>query len=246
MYVYDLWVKSCTRAGSMYSLLGEVSAMPVDFMPITVRQILPGVIAVQGAGPKLTPLRAPRLSFWNYILSCGGDWMWDYVSDKKSDPGWLKDALRSGTAIFLTDGSFWPKADKQVSGVGWVIVCMKTRRTLEGSFYKRANLASSYQGELLGLVAIHTLILATATYYNLSQLTGTICCDSKLALNKSRRKARCVRASTKQADLFRSLWQIHSKMPTPAITYVWVKAHVDRTTAWSCLSLQQQLNRTCN
>ncbi len=123
---------------------------------------------------------------------------------------------------------------------------MKTRKTLEGSFYKWANLASSYQGELLGLVAIHTLILATATYDNLSRLTGTICCNSKLALNKSRRKARCIRASTKQADLFRSLRQIHIKMPTPAITYVWVKAHVDWTTAWSHLSLQQQLNTTCN
>jgi hypothetical protein len=172
--------------------------------------------------------------------------MWDYVSDKKSDHGWLKDALRSGTAIFSTDGSFWPKADKQVSGAGWVIVCTKTRRTLEGSFYEKANLASSYRGEFLGLVAIDTLILATATYYNLSRLTGTICCNSKSALNKSRRRARCVRASTKQADLFRSLRRIHSKMPTPAITYVWVKAHVDRTTAWSHLSLQQQLNMTCS
>jgi hypothetical protein len=244
MYVYDLWVKSQTRAGSMYSLLGEVNVMPVDIMPITVRQILPGVTAVQGAGPKLTPLQAPRLSFWNNVLSCGVEWMWDYVSDKKLDPGWLKDALRSGTTIFSTVGSFWPKVDEQVSGAGWVIVCTKTRRTLEGSFYKRANSASSYQGESLGLVTIHTLILATATYYNLSRLTGTICCDNKLALNKSRRKARHIRASTKQADLFRSLRQIHSKMPTPAITYVWVKAHVDRTTAWSRPSLQQQLNTT--
>ncbi len=35
-------------------------------------------------------------------------------------------------------------------------------------------------------------------------------------------------------------------MPTPAITYVWVKAHVNRTTAWSRLTIQQQLNTTCN
>jgi hypothetical protein len=30
------------------------------------------------------------------------------------------------------------------------------------------------------------------------------------------------------------------------ITYMWVKAHVDQTTAWSHLSLLQQLNTTCN
>jgi hypothetical protein len=57
MYVYDLWVKSCTRAGSMYSLLGEVNVMPVNVTPITIRKILPGIIAMQGAGPKQsTPL----------------------------------------------------------------------------------------------------------------------------------------------------------------------------------------------
>jgi hypothetical protein len=132
--------------------------------------------------------------------------MWDYISDRESDPSWVKDALTTGTAIFSTDGSFWPKADALVSRAGWVIVCTKTRRTLEGSFYEQASLASSYQGELLGLVTIHTFILAAATYYNLLQLTGTIFCDSQSALNKSRRKARRVRASTKQADLFRSLW----------------------------------------
>jgi hypothetical protein len=247
MYVYDLWVKSCTRAGSMYSLLGEVNVMPVNVTPITVRKILPGVIAMQGAGPKqLTPLQAPWLSFWNYGLSCEEDWMWDYVSDRESDPSWVKDALTTGTAIFSTDGSFRPKADALVSGAGWVIACTKTRRTLEGSFYEWASSASSYRGELLGLVAIHTFILAAATYYNLLQLTGTICCDNQSALNNSRRKAQRIQASTKQADLFRSLRQIHSKMPTQVITYVWVKAHVDRTTAWSRLSLLQQLSTTCN
>ncbi len=172
--------------------------------------------------------------------------MWDYVSDRESDPSWVKDALTTGIAIFSTDRSFRPKADALVSGAGWVITCTKTRRTLEGSFYKRASLASSYQGELIGLVAIHTFILAAATYHNLLQLTGTICCGSQSALDKSRRKARRVQASTKQADLFRSLRRIHSKMPTPVITYVWVKAHVNRTTVWSRLSLLQQLNMTCD
>ena len=56
MYVHNLWVKSRTRAGSMYSLLGEVNVMPVNITPITVRKILPCIIAVQGEGPKLTPL----------------------------------------------------------------------------------------------------------------------------------------------------------------------------------------------
>jgi hypothetical protein len=175
----------------MYSLLGEVNVMPVNITPITIRKILPSVIAMQGAGPKqLTPLQAPRLSFWNYVLLWGGDWMWDYISDRESDPSWVNDALTTGTGIFSTDRSFRPKADALVSRAGWVIACTKTRRTLEGSFYERASLASSYQGELLGLVAIHTFILNAASYYKLLQLTGTICCDSQSALNKSRRKAR--------------------------------------------------------
>jgi hypothetical protein len=62
--------------------------------------------------------------------------MWDYVSDRESNPGWVKDALTTGTAIFSTDRSFQPKEDTLVSGAGWVIACTKSKRTLEGSFYK--------------------------------------------------------------------------------------------------------------
>jgi hypothetical protein len=116
--------------------------------------------------------------------------MWDCVSDKESDLIWIKDALIAGTAIFLTDGSFGPCADATVNGAGWIINFTTVRRTLEGSFYKCSSSASSSCGELLGLIAIHTLIMALCKYYAMPQVTDTICCDSKSALNKSSQKSK--------------------------------------------------------
>ena len=71
--------------------------------------------------------------------------MWDYVSDRESYPSWVKDALTTGTAIFLTDGSFRPKADALVSAAGWVIACRRTGRLLKGSFFEFSRDASAYR-----------------------------------------------------------------------------------------------------
>ncbi len=85
--------------------------------------------------------------------------MGDYISDKESDPLWLKEALKQGSAILATNGSYSRTKGPHVSEAGWVIACRKTHRLLKGSFYENSRDASPYRGELLGLVALHTIIL---------------------------------------------------------------------------------------
>jgi hypothetical protein len=116
--------------------------------------------------------------------------MWDYVSDRESGPIWIKEALIAGVAIFSTYGSFQPHANATVSRAEWIITCTTARQILDCSFYKRSSSACSYRSKLLGLVAIHTLIMVLCTYYAIPQISGVICCDSKSALNKSSQKAR--------------------------------------------------------
>jgi hypothetical protein len=131
--------------------------------------------------------------------------MWDYVSDKESDPLWLKEALEQSLAILATDGSYSRTKGPHVSGAGWFIAYRKTHRLLKGSFYENSRDASLYRGELLGLVALHTIILQICKYYNLQSVRGKIICDSKSTLNQSSKQYRRVSAGTLQADLFRAL-----------------------------------------
>ncbi len=44
--------------------------------------------------------------------------------------------------------------------------------------------ARSFRGELLGLVAIHTLALAVAQFFPLDCMSGKICCGNIVALNQ--------------------------------------------------------------
>ncbi len=88
--------------------------------------------------------------------------MWEYIKEGGVDMLWLRDALINGTLIGVTDGSFNRHKAKSCSGSGWILVCTASKRTLRGSFYEISAAAGLYCGKLLGLVALHTLILAAA------------------------------------------------------------------------------------
>ncbi len=72
--------------------------------------------------------------------------MWDYVSDRTSEPSWIPQALEQGTVILATDGSYNRKRGPNISGAGWVIACRRTGKILKGSFYKFSSNASPYRG----------------------------------------------------------------------------------------------------
>jgi hypothetical protein len=104
----------------------------------------------------------------------------------------------------------------------------------------------SYRGELLGIGAIHTLILAICQHKNLDLVRGKICCDSRSALNKSSKKARRIRPGAAQADLFCALRLIYLTLLTTLFTHEWFKVHMDRRVPWEFLTLEQLLSKTCN
>jgi hypothetical protein len=88
--------------------------------------------------------------------------MWDDVQGGESDVVWIRATLREGSFIGVTDGSYNRERAKIVSGSGWTICCIRTRNLLQGSFFEILPKAGSYRGELLGLVALHTMIAAVA------------------------------------------------------------------------------------
>jgi hypothetical protein len=59
------------------------------------------------------------------------------------------------------------------------------RNLLQDSFFKISPKAGSYRGELLGLVALHTMIAAVAQFYKIDTAIGKICCDNISALGQS-------------------------------------------------------------
>jgi hypothetical protein len=192
--------------GGLYIYLGEVNIIPIKVVPISVNKVESDVIKLRGGGATLPHLQQKTQTFWEGLYQGGGIWMWDYMSDVTSEPSWLPLAIERGTVVLATDGSYDRKRGPNVSGAGWVIACQRLGNILKGSFFKFSSNASSYRGELLGLVAIHTLVLCACWFYQPTTVTGKVICDSKLALYKSSKKGhRRIRPGVAQADLFHAL-----------------------------------------
>ena len=102
--------------------------------------------------------------------------MWDCIKNEEQDLQWLVSGLEKGTIVCVKDRSYDRKVAPNISGAGLVLCCTKAKRMLRGNFYEKSTTASSYRGELLGLVAIHTILLALCQFYNICFDLGGIFC----------------------------------------------------------------------
>ncbi len=121
----------------------------------------------------------------------------------------------------------------------------KTRRLLRGSFFEISPKAGSYRGELLGLVALHTFIAAVAKFYRLDLACRKICCDNVLALGQSSKSRKQVSSGIKHSDLHHTIRTIQCTVKF-CMTYSHVRTHQGRILPWSMLTLEQQLNVSCD
>ena len=127
--------------------------------------------------------------------------MWAKVINEGSNLDWVVTALTNGTAISVTDGSYKKDIAPDVSGAGWVIHCTQSKLKLKGSFYERSPDTGSYRGELMGLTALHLMILALEQFYRIPAAKTKVCCDSEGALFKASESSKRVPTGSKHADL---------------------------------------------
>ena len=174
--------------------------------------------------------------------------MWQYmITDLDASVKWFLSALSHSSLIWVTDGSHNPLCASDISGAGWIVKDSTTNRKWACSFYEVTDLANSYRAELLGLYSIHTFILALTRYFTLlNTATVDLRCDNKGALCTSSRKYKCIRPSSKCADILRCFRTLHAKLLGVHIHYAHVAAHMDDILHWDELTLEQQLNVQCN
>ena len=82
-------------------------------------------------------------------------------TDLTEDMTWLANGIKNGTLTAVIDGSYDRHKDKGVCSAGWIVVCRATKKWIVGSFAERSTSASSYRGELLGMLEVHLFLLAT-------------------------------------------------------------------------------------
>ena len=85
--------------------------------------------------------------------------MWKSLRLVGSDE-WIKDAIEGWTLVAVTDGSYIKERYPHLCSAAFVLECSKGSGRVFGSFLVCSQGANVYRGELMGLMAIHLILLA--------------------------------------------------------------------------------------
>jgi hypothetical protein len=127
----------------------------------TVEQVSPGVWKVCSVTTSLDRPE-PATSFIDVLKGWGHTWLWDNLK-VTGGTSWIAKAIAEGTLLAVADGSYIRKQHPDLCAAAFILECTRHRGMLVGSFPEASKAASAFRGELLGLMAIHLLLLAVNT-----------------------------------------------------------------------------------
>jgi hypothetical protein len=117
------------------------------------------------------------------LYSWGNTWLWDNIS-MAGGCDWLHKAIKDGSLIAVTDGSYIREQYPNRCSAAFVFECNKGRGRLIGSFSESLRVANAYQGELLGLMAIHLILLSIDKINEIINRSAEIVSDCLGALRR--------------------------------------------------------------
>ena len=89
-------------------------------------------------------------------------WMWKSLRLIEDD-NWLEESIAAGKCIAVTDGSYIRELYPELCSAAFIIECTEGRGLIVGAFPEQSAAASAYRGKLLGILAIHLILLASNT-----------------------------------------------------------------------------------
>jgi hypothetical protein len=109
------------------------------------------------------PIRLiPPTDFLDVLHWWGQTWIWDDLM-VTGGTDWIAQAIADNSLVAVTDGSYIKEHYPELCSVAFVLECTKGRGRLAGAFAEASVAANAYRGELLGLMAVHLLLLAVET-----------------------------------------------------------------------------------
>jgi hypothetical protein len=78
---------------------------------------------------------------------------------------WLSQAIAGGTLVAVTDGSYIQEHYPDLCSAAFILECKHCGGHVVGAFLEALIGANSFQGEQLGLMTVHLLLLAVNTVF---------------------------------------------------------------------------------
>jgi len=158
------------------------------------------------------------------------------------DGTWVREAIRDNSLVAITDGSYMKDLFPNMNSCAFIFECTKKRGRMTGAFPEQTAEAGSYQGELIGLLAIH-LILHSINK-TAPDLTGSfhIYSDCLRALIKVQNlPSHRIPSMCRHSDVLKNI-MIHCSSLSFTRIFLHVSAHQDNKKFFDDLSRPAQLN----
>ncbi len=159
---------------------------------------------------------------------------------------WISKLITQGSLVAVMEGSYIRELFPKLCSAAFVLECSADHGRIIGSFFESLHVANAYRGKLLGLTAIHLILLSINKIH--CNLSGSveIVSDCLGALNRVtflppyRILSRCW-----HSDILKNIL-VHCRDLTFTTYYLHVKAHQDDNVSFDKLSQKAQLNCICN
>ena len=210
----------------------------------TVEDGTPGMKKVCSIASSPTRPNAPT-DFLEVLRGWGHTWIWDNLK-VTGGTDWIAQAINDNSLLAVNDGSYIKEHHPELCSAAFIFECTKGRGRLVGAFAEASVAANVYRGELLGLMAVHLLLLAVAKMSPDLRGKAAIYSDCLGALGRVatlppyRIPSRC-----RHSDILKTIMVNCTSLPFQR-EYHHVKAHQDDHTRWENLYRVAQLNSACD
>ncbi len=201
-----------------------------------------GVWKICSHAPTLQVDSAPE-SLEDVLRKWSCTWLWDDIK-WQGDANWLRESIQNEQRIVVADGSYMPHVRTDLHSTAFFFECTAGRVRLVGSLADFFTASNAYCGKLLGLMAVHLVLLGINELDPTLSGKVTVYLDFKGALDKveglppGRLPAKC-----KHLDILKNIL-VNCANLSFAVAFKHIEAHQDDRMDFHHLLRPAQLNCT--
>ncbi len=196
-----------------------------------------------------TACNAPTAPIPNSILAVlrkwGYTWLWEHMR-VEGVMEWISEAIQDRSLVVVIDGSYIRQLHQNLCLAAFVVECAKGGGKIIRTFSESTLAANVYRGELLGLMAIHLLLVSVNRVHN--TLVGSVEVVSG-CLGALKRVVHLppywIPLHCKHSDILKNI-PVNCQDLTFTLYYLHVIAHQDDNVAFNKLSQKSQLSCICD
>jgi hypothetical protein len=187
----------------------------------------------------------PPTTLSEVLEQWGSMWMWDEMELTGSFE-FLLEAIAAGSLDCVADGSFIKEKYPDLCSAAFILECSQGRGRVMGKFSEQTIAACAYRGELLGLLAIHLILLALNKLSPELQGSVHIYSDCLGALRSVQHlPPHRIPSGCRHSDILKTI-MLHCQNLSFGRLFSHVSAHKLDHFRWEELTRPEQLNEQCD